>query len=181
MSHSGSMIIGMKRPGLRRTSPEHASRSRRVPRAAPFRRLLLRGLDELVASKGGKGREVERTANAIGIHVGNARLGVVAARPHLIESVRLHAVFGTRTPHHGVQADRREDRVVPEPHVLAVALHHAGRLVLVDAGEVLEKRIGRFDRMIVHADDHHIFHFHGPPLLAASRHCRSSNFLTHRQ
>src|SRR3546814_5791579 len=91
--------------------------------------------------------------HAIGVHVVDAQPGIIGAGAQLIEGARLHAIFAARTADDGVEADGREALAVPQPDVLAIVLDDARRAILLSLGIVADESFGRFDRMIVDAED----------------------------
>ena len=65
-------------------------------------------------------REVHRRQHAAGIHVLDALVHVVAAGPHLVEALRLHAVLLLRAPGHRVERSRLHHERTEHPDVVAL-------------------------------------------------------------
>ena len=69
--------------------------------------------------------EAERAEHAVGVHVADARVDVVAAGPQLRERRRLEAVLLRGSARHGVQPHVRDLRALEHPEVGAVLLRDA--------------------------------------------------------
>jgi hypothetical protein len=107
-------------------------------------------------------REAHRAEHARSVHVLDALVDVVAARAHLLEGSRLHAVLLLGTTRHGVQADVRDRVSVEGPHIVAgLGANDLGRLGLPLRRQVLVEHVRRLAEVVVDADEDHVFELHG--------------------
>jgi hypothetical protein len=82
---------------------------------------------------------------------------VVATGPHLVERGRLDAVLLARPPRDRVQPDVRDLRAVEHPDVVAaVGVHDARCHVGVLRRDASIEQVGRFDDVVVDADEDHV-------------------------
>ena len=89
-------------------------------------------------------------------------LHVVGAGAQLVEARRVHAVLLGRPAGDRVEPDVRDVEVEELPHVGAVGhVLDARRDVLVLRGQVVLEHVGRFDHVVVDADQDHVLDAHG--------------------
>ena len=106
--------------------------------------------------------EAERAEHAVGVHVVDARVDVVAAGPQLRERGRLHAVLLGRAARHGVQPHVGDLLALEHPEVGAVLLRdEPRRAILPLRGEVALPHVGRLADVVVDAHQDHVVHLHG--------------------
>jgi hypothetical protein len=119
---------------------------------------------EQQATEGRERGEAHGGEDAVGVHVPDALVDVVAAGAELVEGGGLHAVLLRRPAHDGVEADVGNGSALEDPDVAAVLLpHDARRTVLVARGDVvLEHRRG-LDDVVVDRHQDHIFGAHRYP------------------
>ena len=105
-----------------------------------------------------------RREHAARAHVLHALVDVVATRAHLVERGRIDAVLFLRATGDGVQPDVRDRRAVERPHVVAVVgvRHTRCRIGVLLRNPALE-HVGRFDDVVVDADEDHVLDLHGHP------------------
>ena len=110
----------MKRPGY---APHHASRCQslyaRIAASASSSSFghIVRRWPTKPGRNDGKHSDA---AHAVDVHVGDARVDVPRAAPHLVEAGRLEAVLGRRPADHRVEADVRQHLALPHPRFAAV-------------------------------------------------------------
>jgi len=98
-------------------------------------------------------------------------VGVVAAGPHLVEALRLHAVLLLRAPGDRVEGGGLHGHGAELPDVVAlVVAHELGRPVLVPRGEVVDEDVRRLDQVVVDADEDEVLDVHGLPLRERDSH-----------
>ena len=127
--------------------------------------LVIGAREELPAELGIR-REAHRTEDAVGVHVLDAEVDVVAALADLVEGGRLHAVLLGWATRDRVEADVRDLDALVDPDVGAVVLvDHAGHFVAVLRGHVdVVPHVGRLHNVVVDADEDEVFGSHGAPL-----------------
>ena len=132
--------------------------------------VLVLGAAEELAAELRERREAHRAEDAVGVHVGDAGLDVVATVPHLGEGGRVDAVLVGRPAGDGVQPDVGQLLALVEPDVVARrVLDGLGRQVLVPLGQVLVEHARWLDHVVVHADQDQVLDVHGVPLVPAGR------------
>ena len=164
-SQIGGMASGMNRPGTRRTTRRCASRCTPA-RMASARSLSLR-LAEHAGREPGEGREAHRRQHAVAVHVAHAlvdvvRAGRISANPSRVEAPLLLGPADDR-----VQAHRADLLALEHPLLDAVVAHHdVGHPVGVLGRHVALEHVGRFDDVVVDADQDQVVELHG-----SSREC----------
>ena len=112
----------------------------------------------------GKRREAHRTQQAVGVHVLDAIVDVVATGPHVVERLRIHRVLLGRTARDRIQPDVRQLLVLERPHIdatlLADELRRARRVLV---GESTLEEVGRLHHMVIDADENEVFQPHANP------------------
>ena len=97
--------------------PAHSSRCQsfhaRSARETELGILALR--EDRAREAGDQRREAQRCVDAVEVHVGDARVDVVAAAAHLVEARRLHAPLVLRPADDGVEPDLRVEAVLVDP------------------------------------------------------------------
>ncbi len=121
--------------------------------------------EERAGREGGERGEVHRGQHAAGVHVLDPLVDVVAAGPHLVEALRLHAVLLLGAAGHGVERRGLHHDLAELPHVGAlVVAHQLGRPVEVLGVEVVDEEVGRLDEVVVDTDEDEVVDFgHGQP------------------
>ena len=93
-------------------------------------------LQALTGEAGEERREAQRRVHTVDVHVGDARLDVPRAAPHLVEARRLEAVLAHRATDDGVEPDVGQLLPFVDPRLAAVvALDDARRAVGVLRGQ----------------------------------------------
>ena len=126
----------------------------RAQRGEPELLVLALGEDR-AREPGDERREAQRRVDAVEVHVGDARLDVVATAAHLVEARRLHAPLGLGPAGDRVEPDLRVEAVFVDPRLAPVverddaAARASGRC----RGHAPLEEVGRFDEVIVDRDD----------------------------
>src|SRR5581483_1604797 len=125
--------------------------------------LVLRAGEQLAAELRER-REAQRPEHAVGVHVLDPLVDVVAAGPDLGEGRRLEAVLLLGTPGDGVQGHVADRLAVVQPGVGAVVAGdelrgHVGVL----GGEAPLEHVRRLDRVVVHAHEDQAVDVHWSP------------------
>ncbi len=108
-----------------------------------------------------KAGETHLREYAIDVHIPDPLVDVVATRTHLVVCRGLHAILFGGTAHHGVEPDIRQLPIAEDPHFRPILLANAsGGSVLVLAGQMIVKDRGRFDDVVVDADEDHVVDLH---------------------
>ena len=102
--------------------------------------------------------EVHRGPDAVDVHVADAGVDVVAARPHLVEAEGLQAVGLGAAAGHGVHAHLGVALALELPHLVPLGrLDDARRPVCQLSGEPALEGVGRLDDVVVDRD-HRVAH-----------------------
>ena len=150
-SHSGMIIIGMKRPGK---SPASSSRMKsfqaRTQASADL--LVLRLVEDLAAVAGERG-EQHRGEHVALVHVGDAGRGLVAALAHVVVGDRLGRELLARLAGDGVEPGRDDLAVLVDPELGVAVADDARRDVAPLRGHPLLPEPGRLDEVVVDGDE----------------------------
>ena len=123
--------------------------------------VLVLGPGEELAAELGEGGEAQRAEHAVGVHVLDPLVDVVAAGPELVEGGRLEAVLLAGPSGHRVEGDVGEHLALVQPGVGAVVVgDELGGQVHVLGREAPVEEVRRLDDMVVHADHDHLVDFH---------------------
>ena len=130
--------------------------------------LLVLGAGEELAAELDEGGEAHRPEHAVGVHVPDPLVDVVATLAHLLERGRLDAVLLGGTAHHGVEAHVGDEVALEGPHVGAVVVVDDARGAVLPLGrDAALEHVGGLDDVVVDAHEDEIFGLHRapPPLL----------------
>ena len=170
-SHSGTMHNGTSRPP---ESPAHSSTIQSLyARTHASASSLSAALGEDLAAEAREGGEAQRRLHVVEVHVGEARLGVVATLAHLVEADRPHPPLGLVVPRARVEhlvaplevfvdppvglgpvAALAEDLVPLDPLDGRPVADDLGAAVAVLRGKPRLPHVRRLDDVVVDRDDH---------------------------
>ena len=106
------------------------------------------------AEPGDHRREVHRRPHSIDVHVLDAGVHVIAARPHMLETQRLHDHTVPAASDDGVHAGLVEPLALELPDLVASpGLHDARRPLLQVPRQPALEHVARFDNVVVYRDD----------------------------
>ena len=154
---------------------EQAGRSRRAPLVedevvprldAHAREVLVGEAVEEHAAEPRQRRERDARQHALRQQVAGAFLRVVAARDHVGEACGFHVPLVAGLAGDGVETHGEDPLVLVHPVLATVLLDHVGRGLAVLRRHPAGPDVGRFDDVIIHAEDRE----HGVPLVAGTQH-----------